>query len=1361
MKVHAYHRKVGLLIKFMHLVVLFQMERTEAFNILVDGHTENVFVRKDEVNSFGETNREFNGDSFFGYNIFLQLINNGFEDTIQFATGAPTEMLQSYKNSNTEEGGLIKEPSPQLRAAVSSTDAMGELYYCETSQLHFMNTTHFRIHNCTRNANIDRQLAGFELSNQDALGISLSSFPLKKTGQSLSTANTMVTCAHLREHDCGTNYKAEGACYVSETVPGRGDSQKITQWQKRVPCRHSCFEKDIDLMFVVDGSFSVGNESFNKVKNWIKDVSEGFEIAKQVQVGVVQYSFWYANKKDQTYMTTEIALGQYKDKKQFDDAVDSIKYHGYSTYTAHAINKTIKEDFNGPASRYPDARRVMILLTDGNADDAELLGGATKYAADQDVESFAVGVSQYRLDQLELIATSPGNVITVDDFDDLTNIVSELQKGIQIMEGAASPDIHNELMQCQAGISTAFDKNGALYLGAVGAYDWSGTVIKYDSSNDEEASIPSYEEVQRVLPDRAKESYLGYSVTSGRFNGGSVQYVASGAPRYMLEGAVVVYESVVASANFDNSQTLRAHESQRQLGSYFGGSVLALDVNNDNKDDLLVGAPLYTGEGFDEGRVFVFVTKSGTYPADWASPSEPPLELVSIAPGGRFGTTMASAGDLNKDGYNDVIIGAPLSEGDRGSIFIYHGSADGIDTGYKQKISASDITGTNLFYFGQSIQGGVDLDGNQYPDVAVGAPKSDTVVIFRSRPVAVLNGTVEFTTDSISILDCFKIENRQCVKVTACITVTGEGIEDNIEVNYTLNLDTRALNKRIEFRTIANSTQSGYGTLNYNMTIETGTPACETYDVYVKQTVEDYFSEPLVAELDYALSPRHLQEPLSSISDPSLGYKATDEAEFASSCAGPTCNYDLRLAGSITVPNATLNGVDLTDGGNVIIVGSDSGQVTVRMNFSNHAEVAFGARVTVTYPARLSWSNVAGFESSNPTFKQPCVADQEGPQNGTYLSRILNYQYDSQRGNIMTSDDWCYFVFKFSLSNLRDGDIVDQVDIRIAADTIRAGVDRNKNDNEIDFSKMVKYRADATVQRQPITPSIVFDFDDSTEPITSVRQIGVNTSDVQYPLEITGRGYANIPFSTITLSYPSILPLPEGSTGPFHLLYLYELTCESRTGGNAACECDVSNVNRYDLSINLVAQDNATGPSVNYTSYPKKFGPQTSFDCSTDNPPQGYVCEMINCNITNLSQNSKISFVANFRAWTKSFNLPNRTASVQLISGFRFSTENSRLLINNAGNNVTIDNKALSTTVTLRPVKQPTNPDNPIWIYILAAIGGLLLLIVIVVILWKLGFFKSKYANMKQEALEWNDANGGADGGAPNGDESTADMVGS
>lgn len=54
--------------------------------------------------------------------------------------------------------------------------------------------------------------------------------------------------------------------------------------------------------------------------------------------------------------------------------------------------------------------------------------------------------------------------------------------------------------------------------------------------------------------------------------------------------------------------------------------------------------------------------------------------------GGRFGTAIASAGDLNNDKMNDVIIGAPMTEGDRGAIFIYHGKKNGFDTSLKQVI---------------------------------------------------------------------------------------------------------------------------------------------------------------------------------------------------------------------------------------------------------------------------------------------------------------------------------------------------------------------------------------------------------------------------------------------------------------------------------------------------------------------------------------------------------------------------------------------------------------------------------------------------------------------------------------------------
>ena len=52
--------------------------------------------------------------------------------------------------------------------------------------------------------------------------------------------------------------------------------------------------------------------------------------------------------------------------------------------------------------------------------------------------------------------------------------------------------------------------------------------------------------------------------------------------------------------------------------------------------------------------------------------------------GGRFGTAMAPAGDLNNDGYKDVIIGAPYLDNNKGAIFVFHGSENGIDTNPKQ-----------------------------------------------------------------------------------------------------------------------------------------------------------------------------------------------------------------------------------------------------------------------------------------------------------------------------------------------------------------------------------------------------------------------------------------------------------------------------------------------------------------------------------------------------------------------------------------------------------------------------------------------------------------------------------------------------
>ena len=56
--------------------------------------------------------------------------------------------------------------------------------------------------------------------------------------------------------------------------------------------------------------------------------------------------------------------------------------------------------------------------------------------------------------------------------------------------------------------------------------------------------------------------------------------------------------------------------SHSQIGSYFGGVLLAADVNGDDKDDLFVSAPLYIAENTDEGRVFVYHSQSTTNATD-------------------------------------------------------------------------------------------------------------------------------------------------------------------------------------------------------------------------------------------------------------------------------------------------------------------------------------------------------------------------------------------------------------------------------------------------------------------------------------------------------------------------------------------------------------------------------------------------------------------------------------------------------------------------------------------------------------------------------------------------------------------------
>ncbi|MCB9466228.1 MAG: FG-GAP repeat protein [Candidatus Eisenbacteria bacterium] len=152
-----------------------------------------------------------------------------------------------------------------------------------------------------------------------------------------------------------------------------------------------------------------------------------------------------------------------------------------------------------------------------------------------------------------------------------------------------------------------------------------------------------------------------------------------------------------------------------QSGQRFGIAVAALDANHDGYDDLVVGAP---GTGSDTGRVHIYDGSASGLPA---SPSR---VLAGDGEGEEFGFDVANAGDVNADGFADLLIGAPLATDARpaqGRANLHLGTVDGTsaDPVWRTYGTSEDAN------CGYSVSGAGDIDADGYADVIVGSPGFD------------------------------------------------------------------------------------------------------------------------------------------------------------------------------------------------------------------------------------------------------------------------------------------------------------------------------------------------------------------------------------------------------------------------------------------------------------------------------------------------------------------------------------------------------------------------------------------------------------------------------------------------------------
>ncbi|XP_041662978.1 integrin alpha-6 isoform X1 [Cheilinus undulatus] len=151
-----------------------------------------------------------------------------------------------------------------------------------------------------------------------------------------------------------------------------------------------------------------------------------------------------------------------------------------------------------------------------------------------------------------------------------------------------------------------------------------------------------------------------------------------------------------------------------------------------------------------------------------------------------FGLAVESIGDLNQDSFQDIAVGAPYEDGGAGKVYIYHGSAQGIKTTPAQILSGKPH---HMKLFGYSLAGNMDLDSNSYPDLAVGS-LSDSALIYRARPVISIRRNVKISPQEIdlSIKTC---GNSICFTVDACFTYTANPASYNprLTISYSVEAD--------------------------------------------------------------------------------------------------------------------------------------------------------------------------------------------------------------------------------------------------------------------------------------------------------------------------------------------------------------------------------------------------------------------------------------------------------------------------------------------------------------------------------------------------------------------------------------------
>ena len=859
-------------------------------------------------------------------------------------------------------------------------------------------------------------------------------------------------------------------------------------------------------------------------------------------------------------------------------------------------------------------------------------------------------------------------------------------------------------------MTVAVDDDGTLLMGAPGAGLWSGVLFALSTSNNE---------LRETIVELSKNystayNLMGYSMTVGRFttNRDDVQ-VAVGVPRWSIGrqyGRVNVFSLETTSLRFLRQLTVYGSVPF----AYFGHTILAVDVDGDGLDEMLVAEPMFTSGtiAVEVGRVLIYANLGGRF-------GVVPRHVVGTTTRGRLGHAMVSLGDVNKDGYTDVAISAPY--GDVGIVYVHLGSPNGLRLTPAQVIRATDILSLSPLGFGAALAANVDVDGNGYSDMVVGSYLSETVVLIRSRPVVSILG--ELTTEPAVISyapddsrhACLDRRGRvfSCLKLTLCFRYSTDVIGALTEISYRITIDRPRRDLGLVPRAVFNKT----GNFRYSSFVavpsdETEGRRCDDVVVRLRHDFADRTS-PIEMIVKYGVPnderPKSdkapLRDPLSvAVNDTEDLLTLRRFVHFSRSDEG--CGTDGNC-----VPDLRITASDVIGGGEAIVLGLNK-TIAFRVAFDNAGENGYDARLV--FVARRAVTFVHAVLDARDV-----VCDQVQNSSSTMIvcevGDPLAFGVARRIDVVVTTAN-----LPLTLTEL----VVDVSLLSINLESVAT-----MNDNAVQLRIGVKAKADVIIEGTISPLHYVVDPTTTTIPrvVTNETEIGrhVNAS-----FFVTNRGPTTIPQIVVRVAIPT-----ERRSSGDRILYVLSVD----VAGNGYC-ADGPLVN--PLGIATTGQLNFEHEFEKiFNSAPVTKGGQLSDETygggssSGDGAGDGLVevdmcrrvgdvhCQVLSCFFDDVAANDAASVRVVARLWESSYARDlNDFVRLQVSASAEPVGIPTLVEPENGKPNVV----GLSFTIVSDSSGKSESAGVPAWLIAVISVGSLLAVAIALLVLWKLGFFRRK-----------------------------------